>query len=82
MDPDAWRPNPWQLAAALAALALCLAVRAEVFRETLRYTLQGAALLVVFAWALQDRGRAARLLGSAPLRLVALLSYKIGRAHV
>lgn len=82
VDRDAWRPNVVHLGAALAVLALCLAIRSPVFRETLRYTLQGAALLVVFSFALQDRGIVARLLGSRPLRLVALLSYTLYLAHM
>lgn len=82
MERGAWRPKIAHVALALVVLALCLAVRAPEFRETMRYSLQGAALFVIFSFVLHDRGVLARLLGSAPLRLVALLSYTLYLAHM
>lgn len=75
LDERPYRPRLWQLAAAVAVLILCLVVRDEVFRQTLRYSLQGAALFVVFAYALSGRNWLARLLSVPPLRLLARYSY-------
>jgi peptidoglycan/LPS O-acetylase OafA/YrhL len=82
VDKDPWRPKLWQFGAALLALAGCLVIRSEVFRETLRYTIQGAALFVVFSYVLQDRSIMARVLGSSPLRFIALISYTLYLAHM
>lgn len=82
IDQDAWKPNVWHVGAASATLALCLVIRSDVFRETIRYSLQGAALFVLFAAALQDRGFASRLLGSTPLRWIALISYTLYLVHL
>jgi peptidoglycan/LPS O-acetylase OafA/YrhL len=82
LDRDAWRPGKRHLALALAALLICLVFRNEVFRQTLRYSVQGLALYVVFSFALHDRGAVARLLGSWPLRIVSLYSYTFYLVHV
>lgn len=82
LDRAPWRPRAGHVALALATLAACLAIRAPAFRETLRYSLQGAALFVLFSAALQATGAARRVLASAPLRLVALLSYTLYLAHM
>ena len=82
LDRDAWRPRGWHVAAAIAVLLACLAIRDAVFRETLRYSLQGAALFVLFSAALHAKGAVARLLSSTPLRIVALLSYTLYLAHM
>ena len=79
---DPWKPKLWQFAGAVLALVGCLAIRSEVFRETIRYTIQGAALLVIFSYLLQDRSIMARALGSTPLRWVALISYTLYLAHM
>jgi len=82
VDDDAWKPKLWHFGLALGALAGCLALRNPVFRETLRYTIQGAALLVVFSYLLQARSILARALGSRPLRFIALISYTLYLAHM
>lgn len=82
LDRDAWRPRLTHVAGAVLVLLACLAIRAGLFRETLRYSLQGLALFVVFSAALQSTGLVASLLSSAPLRLVALLSYTLYLAHM
>ncbi|TXN47308.1 acyltransferase [Methylobacterium sp. WL119] len=77
----AWRPKPWHVAAAGAVILATLAVRDPAFRETLRYTLQSAALLVPFSAALQGRGWVVRALGSAPMRRLGLYSYGFYLVH-
>jgi len=64
-----------------ALLAVSFAVRDEAFRQTLRYTVQGLALILIFNAAIRDQRFAHRLLENAPLRLVAALSYMLYLVH-
>ena len=57
-------------------------LRDEVFRQTLRYSLQGGALLVLFSAALQSSGVIRTVLSSRPLRFIALLSYTLYLIHM
>lgn len=82
IDRDPWRPRAWHVAAALSVLALCFVVRDPFFRETARYSLQGGALFVLFAFAVQAGGVTARVLDSPSLRVVALLSYTLYLVHM
>lgn len=82
LDRDAWRPHLIAATGAVGVLLFCLLFRDPIFRQTLRYSLQGAALYVVFSYALHDRGWLARLLSSRPCRLVSLYSYTFYLAHV
>ncbi len=59
-----------------------LVIRDPVFRETLRYSVQGVGLLLIFNYALRNTGRLAQLLGSPPLRIVADLSYFLYLIHL
>lgn len=81
LDEKAWRPRLWHVGVALFALLVCLAIRDEIFRQTIRYTIQGAALFVLFAWILHNRGWPARVLGSYPFRLIGLYSYTMYLCH-
>lgn len=82
LDREAWRPGKGHLALALISLLGCLVFRNEVFRQTLRYSVQGLALYVVFSDALHDKGAFSRLLSSRPLRIVSLYSYTFYLVHV
>lgn len=82
IDAAAWKPKRWQIASALLVLFACIVIRNEAFRETLRYTLQGMALFVLFAAVLHDRGFTSRFFGSAPLRWIALFSYTLYLVHM
>ncbi len=81
LDRVAFRPNAWQIASAVLVLVLCLAIRDEAFRQTFRYSLQGGALFILFAWCLQSRGLVTRLLGAPILGRIALYSYTIYLVH-
>ncbi|KQT47663.1 hypothetical protein ASG52_10295 [Methylobacterium sp. Leaf456] len=87
LDGEAgYRPGGWQALAALGVLGATLVVRDETFRQTLRYTVQGGALFVLFACLLQPaRGsacaRAARLLSAPLLTRIGLYSYTIYLVH-
>ncbi len=65
--------------AAAAGLLLTFTIRNEVFRETVRYTLQGLALVPLFYGAMFGTSLAAarRLLETAPLRYIGRLSYSL-----
>lgn len=65
----------------LALLAIGFIIRDEVFRQTLRYTIQGVALLLIFNAAIRDERYARRILDTAILRFVALLSYTLYLVH-
>ena len=56
-------------------------IRDEVFRQTLRYTVQGVGLIFVFNAAIRDSRLAHPLLENAPLRLLAALSYMLYLVH-
>jgi peptidoglycan/LPS O-acetylase OafA/YrhL len=82
MDAAAWRPGPMALALAVATLAIGFAIAAPAFRETVRYSLQGAALFVLFAALLHARGGLAdRLLASRPLVAIGRWSYTFYLVH-
>ena len=51
-----YKPTLLHIAAALGILLFCLVIRDERFRESLRYTLQGIALFVLFSDALAIAG--------------------------
>ncbi len=81
LDQKPWRPLAWQALLALALLAGTFVLRDPVFRETLRYTLQGAALFVLFSYALQDRGLLNKALSSWFARRIGLYSYTLYLVH-
>ncbi|MCJ2121172.1 acyltransferase family protein [Methylobacterium sp. J-077] len=78
----AWRPRLWHVAASLGVILLTLAVRDPAFRESLRYTIQSAALFVPFAYLLHGEGRAVRWLSARPMRQLGLWSYSFYLAHM
>lgn len=82
LDEAPWRPKRLHVFAALFVLGACIAIRNQAFRETLRYSLQGIALFVLFSAALQDVGVCRRILGSTALRGVALISYTLYLVHM
>ncbi|UZK67750.1 acyltransferase family protein [Sphingomonas sp. M1-B02] len=80
-DENPWKPSRAHLLSAIGVLLICFAVRNPVFRETFRYTLQGACLFIVFSAAIQARGFFYTLLNCEVARRVALLSYTLYLAH-
>ncbi len=69
------------LGAALAALALSFAWPGALFREALRYTLQGGCLLVLIASLLARPGLASRVLSSRPAVFIGRISYSLYLWH-
>jgi peptidoglycan/LPS O-acetylase OafA/YrhL len=83
MDNGAWKPRDWHFGLALAAILLTFVIRDEVFRQTIRYTIQGGALFVIFSYALSRKsGIVFRVLALKSLAYVALLSYTLYLCHV
>jgi peptidoglycan/LPS O-acetylase OafA/YrhL len=67
---------------ALMVFLGCLLVRDDSFRETLRYSLQGAALTVLFVAAIRyDHWAPFRLLNTRLLVFIGLLSYSLYLLH-
>jgi peptidoglycan/LPS O-acetylase OafA/YrhL len=72
------------LSGALALLLLMFVVRNDDFRETVRYTIQGLALMPVFTAILTDDPKtlARRILSRPPMVLLGRLSYSIYLFHL
>lgn len=68
-------------AVAAALLLPAFLIRDEMFRQTLRYTMQGLGLLVLFNTAIRDRGLIAQLLNNVITRQIAVLSYTLYLIH-
>src|SRR6204780_4616069 len=70
------------LPVALLTLGACVAIRSGAFRETLRYSLQGAALTLVFVSAIRfQKWGAFRLLNWRPVMFIGALSYSLYLIH-
>ena len=81
-DQKSYVPRFWQVGLACAVMLLCLLVRPEFFRQTLRYSLQGMALFVLFSYAIRlDRGLILRVLTSRIMKILGLFSYTMYLAH-
>jgi peptidoglycan/LPS O-acetylase OafA/YrhL len=68
----------------LLALLLCFVIRNQGFRETVRYSLQGLALMPLFTAVLLDRPNtlSRKVLSAAPIVLIGRLSYSIYLFHL
>lgn len=62
-------------------LAATFIYRDEAFRQTVRYSIQGIALILLFNAAIRDAGGARRILDAAPMGFVADLSYTLYLVH-
>jgi peptidoglycan/LPS O-acetylase OafA/YrhL len=86
LDAVALDERRWKfgyLPAALAVLMGCLVVRGDEFRETLRYSLQGAALTVLFIAAIRfHRWALFAWLDTALMRRLGLWSYSLYLMHL
>jgi peptidoglycan/LPS O-acetylase OafA/YrhL len=68
--------------AALALLTFTFVYRADWFRETVRYTLQGIALTPIFVAAIRfPRWAPFRALNAKPVAFVGVLSYSLYLIH-
>jgi peptidoglycan/LPS O-acetylase OafA/YrhL len=86
MDEVPLHERRWKYAyvpSALLTLAVCLVVRGDQFRETLRYSLQGAALTVLFVAAIRYHAWGVfAWLNNRALAFIGLLSYSLYLLHL
>jgi peptidoglycan/LPS O-acetylase OafA/YrhL len=83
IDEDAWRPKPWHAALALLLVVSTFSTGSEVFRQTLRYSIQGVGLFVLFSFVLSGGSSTVnRVLGSRPFVWIGLLSYTLYLCHM
>lgn len=82
LDRDAWRPRHWHAFVAVIAILTTFVIRDEVFRETIRYSIQGVGLFVLFSYALTaEIPIVTRLLVSRVLGWIGLISYSLYLGH-
>jgi peptidoglycan/LPS O-acetylase OafA/YrhL len=85
LDGVALREVRWKwlyVPAALVTIGLSVFIRNGAFRETLRYSLQGAALTGIFIAAIRFRGwLPVRFLNLPPLAFIGVLSYSLYLLH-
>jgi peptidoglycan/LPS O-acetylase OafA/YrhL len=83
LDEDAWRPRRWHAVLALLLVAATFSTGTEVFRQTLRYSVQGAGLFVLFSFVLSAGSPTVnRILRSRTLVWIGLLSYTLYLCHM
>lgn len=75
-------PGKRWLIAGLAVLAATFVLRDPLIRETVRYSLQGMALLLVFNHILRTRGIVSKALSVSPLRWIGNWSYVLYLIHM
>lgn len=76
------RPPLWLLILSIGVILATFVFRAPLLREGLRYSIQGAATLVLFSAALQATGGPVlNLLTSRPMRLIGTYSYTLYLVH-
>lgn len=64
-----------------ALLLISFALRDDMFRYTLRYTVQGVGMIFIFNAAIRDTRWAHKLLETPPLKLIGALSYLLYLLH-
>ena len=82
LDPDAWKPKNSHVAAAVLAVLATFLIRDPLFRETIRYSIQGIALFVLFSFVLEGRSAlVTKLLSWKPVAWIGLVSYTLYLCH-
>jgi peptidoglycan/LPS O-acetylase OafA/YrhL len=82
LDEDAWKPKLSHVLIALAVLAATFVIAASTFRFIIRYSLQGAALFVLFSYVLSERSVLLnKVLTWPPVIWVGLVSYSLYLCH-
>lgn len=78
----AWKPSLVHFLLACGAVLIAAAIRDPYFGDTLRYTIQGLGLFVVFSFIIHGHTLTSSILNWAPLQLIGRLSYTIYLIHV
>jgi peptidoglycan/LPS O-acetylase OafA/YrhL len=83
IDEDSWRPRRWHAAIATLLILSTFAIRGDIFRQTVRYSIQGVGLFVLFSFVLSKGSLSLnRVLGSRPFVWIGLLSYTLYLCHM
>jgi len=82
MDKGAWKPNHWQAAMATCFILSTFVIPADLFRQTIRYSIQGAGLFVLFSYVLSNRAPLlVSVLSWKPVAWIGLISYTLYLCH-
>lgn len=82
LDENAWKPQFFHVVLALAVLATTFVVEEKTFRFIVRYSLQGAALFILFSYVLSEKSALLNnVLTSAPMIWIGLVSYSLYLCH-
>jgi peptidoglycan/LPS O-acetylase OafA/YrhL len=82
LDKDAWKPRLWHVLLALAVLATTFVVADSTYRFIVRYSVQGAALFVLFSYVLSERSMLLnKMLTWPPVIWIGLVSYSLYLCH-
>jgi peptidoglycan/LPS O-acetylase OafA/YrhL len=81
LDHEAWKPNALWVTGAILAILGGFLITAPLFRLGFLYSIQGAALLVLFSWVLQKKGLVSQVLNTRFVQLIGLYSYTIYLVH-
>ena len=82
LDEDAWKPQFLHVLIALAVLTATFVIGDSTFRFVIRYSLQGAALFVLFSYILSERSALLNsVLTSPPMIWIGLVSYSLYLCH-
>lgn len=81
LDDDAWKPNIVHLILGAAMVLGAALVRDPFFGDTVRYTVQGLGLIVIFSWLLGTQTIANTLLKLPPLQMIGRYSYSLYLIH-
>ena len=82
-DGKDWSISPLVFAAAIGAILLTFVIRDDFFRETIRYSIQGIGLFLIFKFLIKGEPNfIGSLLGSKPLKVVADYSYVLYLIHL
>lgn len=83
LDPQAWRPKNGHVALALLGVVATFLIRDPLFRETIRYSIQGVALFVLFSFVLDGRSAfVTKWLSWKPVAWIGLVSYTLYLCHL
>jgi peptidoglycan/LPS O-acetylase OafA/YrhL len=82
LDENAWKPQFLHVVLALTVLATTFVVEEKTFRFIVRYSLQGAALFILFSYVLSEKSALLNnVLTSAPMIWIGLVSYSLYLCH-
>ena len=83
LDRDARKPGLSHALAAFAVLIVTFLFRDEFFRQTIRYTLHGAALFVLFSYILAEGSKPVHKVLTSPVMIwIGLVSYSLYLCHL